>query len=79
MNWTFLSLRFRQRKTEISTAPNQTPEPITESAAEWCAGLAFTPASFSQQLYNMQTSLQNATPDKITPEVAKETVSQRQP
>jgi hypothetical protein len=61
MNWTSLAAHFRKWRTEMmQTIETTESRPNPENAPEWYAGLVVSPAAFSQQLGDLQISLQRA-------------------
>jgi hypothetical protein len=61
MHWITLPERFRRWKAEIGKVQDSTEAaPAVTGVAGWCGGLAFNSAAFSQQLCNMQVSLEKA-------------------
>ena len=67
-----LALWIRDRKAEFRQVTAAKSEPSPTSSPEWFTGLVVSPASFSQQLGDMQLSLMRANDEHANESLADE-------
>lgn len=79
MNWNFLSEKFQAWVAEFREAAALSNDEVMASGREeWFAGLAVSPAEFSNQMADLQVSLERASvpkPQMASADAARETVS----